>query len=80
MYVNILLLAHLFVNQDLADAGAMIALQLDDISELRVLNHSSVAGKLLLEGLEDLVQIHRLWDPLDRSQGLAAIALLNTKI
>lgn len=80
MDVNVLLLAHFFINQDLADARTMISLQLNDISQLRILNNSPVTGKLLLEGLEDLVQIHRLGNPLNRSQSLTTIALLNAEI
>jgi hypothetical protein len=49
--LNAVLLADALFNKDLADLGAMVALQLDDLAELFVLDNGAVAGKLLFEDL-----------------------------
>ena len=51
VHLELLLLGQADLDEELADAGALVALQLDDLSVLWVVHHRPVAGKLL-EGKE----------------------------
>ena len=74
------LLDDLVVHQERGRAHALVALQLDDRAELGVVDDGAVAAELLLEGLDDLLVVERLVEPLDGGQGLAAVALLDADV
>jgi len=64
-------------NQELSDLLALVALELNHLTQLRVGGDATIAGELLLDELEDLLPVKPLRKTLDGSQGLSAIALLN---
>jgi hypothetical protein len=63
------------IGQEILDIFALIALQLDHLSHLRVGDDGAIAGELLLDHLEDLLLVEFLGQALDRGQGFATIAL-----
>jgi hypothetical protein len=65
----------LLVREEVLDVFALVALKLDYLSHLRVRDDGAIAGKLLLDHLEDLLLVEFLRQSLDRGQGLASIAL-----
>lgn len=73
--LSIKLQSFLLVGQEFLDVLTLITLQLDDFTHLGVYHNGSIAGKLLLDHLEDLLLVKLLWESLDRGQGLASIAL-----
>jgi hypothetical protein len=70
--------AVVLVDEEVPDQLALVALELDHLTELPVEDGGAIAGKLLLDDFEDLSLVKLLGKSLDRSQGLASIALLNT--
>lgn len=78
-------LDHLLVNATLPDKesqdlGALIALKLNDRSEIGILNKRSIAGKILLENLEHALLVKGRGESLNGRQGLASVTLLNADI
>lgn len=73
--LGIKLQALLLVGQELLDILALITLELDDFTHLRVNYNGAIAGKLLLDDLEDLLLVKLLRQSLDSGQRLASIAL-----
>ena len=65
----------LLVGQELLDILALISLELNHLAHLRVVDDGAIAGKLLLDDLEDLLLVKLLGQTLDRRQRLASIAL-----
>ena len=65
------------LNEELADVLALVALQLNHFSILRVLDHSTIAGKFLLERLHQFLFIVIIRDALDSGEGLPAVPLLD---
>jgi len=65
------------VGKKLLDILALIALELDHLAHLRVVDDGAIASELLLDDLEDLLLVELLRQALDRRQGLTTIALLN---
>jgi hypothetical protein len=63
------------IRQEILHILALIALQLDHLAHLRVGNDGAIAGKLLLDNLEDFLLVELLGEALDRGQGFATIAL-----
>jgi hypothetical protein len=59
---------------------SLITLKLNHVAGLFIVDDGSVAGKLLFDNLENLLQIELGWNSFDCSQGLATIALLNTNV
>lgn len=47
--------SHLF--EELADVLPLVALQLDNLSVLRMLHHGSIASELLLRNFDDLLEV-----------------------
>lgn len=58
----------------------MVPLELDDLAELVVLDEGAVAGEFLLEGLQDLLWVILVGDPLERGERLAPVALLDPDV
>lgn len=58
--------ALLLVGQEVLDILALVALELDDFAHLGVCDYGAIAGKLLLDHLEDLLLVEFLWQSLDR--------------
>lgn len=63
------------IDEEFLDVLALVALQLDHLAHLRVDNNGAIAGKLLLDDLENLLLVKLLWQALDRGQSLATITL-----
>lgn len=73
--LGIQLEALLLVDEEFLHILALVSLQLDHLSHLRVDDNRAIAGKLLLDHFEDLLLVEFLGESLDCSQGLASIAL-----
>jgi hypothetical protein len=67
--------ALLLVGHKVLHIFALVSLQLDHLSHLRVGDNGAITGKLLLDDFENLLLIKLLGQALDRGQGLATIAL-----
>lgn len=70
--------AFLLVGQEVLHIFTLVALELDDFAHLGVAHDGAIAGKLLLDHLEDLLLVKLFGETLDGRQGLAAIALCAT--
>lgn len=55
--LGLLLGQELSVDEELSDRGPLVALELNDLAGLGVLDDGAVARELLLEGLEDLLGV-----------------------
>lgn len=75
--LGVKLQAVLLVGEELLDILALIALELDHLAHLGIVDDGAIASEFLLDDLEDLLLIEFLGKTLDRSQGLTSIALLN---
>jgi hypothetical protein len=64
----------LLIDQELLYILALVALELDHLAHLRVVDDGAIAGELLLDHLEDLLLVELLREPLHRRQCLATIA------
>ena len=56
------------------DILALVALKLNHLAHLGVIDDGAIAGEFLFDDLEDLLLVEFLWQALDRSQGLTTIA------
>jgi len=72
--------ALLLVDKEVFHGIALVALELDHVAGLLIVHNGTVAGKLLLDDLEDLFEIELGRDALDGGQGLATIALLDADV
>jgi hypothetical protein len=63
------------VDEEVFHGIALVALELDHVAGLLIVHNGTVAGKLLLDDLEDFLEIELGRDALDGGQGLATIAL-----
>jgi len=78
--LRIKLEAFLLVNEEFLNILALIALELDHLSHLSVIDDGAIAGKLFLDDLENLLLIEFLRKTLNGGQGFTTIALLNTNV
>lgn len=67
-----------FLNKKVEDVLALIALELDYLAHLFVLNHIAVAAEVFLEILEYLVVAEVLLQPLNCCKALLSIPLLHS--
>ncbi|KAB8356450.1 hypothetical protein FH972_024033 [Carpinus fangiana] len=65
--------AILLIGEKFLDVLALVALQLDHLAHLGVDDDGAIAGKLLLDDLENLLLVKLLGQALDRGQSLATI-------
>lgn len=65
------------VDQEFLDIFALIPLELDHLAHLSIVDDGAIAGKFLLDDLENLLLIEFLREALNRGQSLTTIALLN---
>jgi hypothetical protein len=65
----------LLIDQELLHILALVALELDHLAHLRVVDDGAIAGEFLLDDLEDLLLVELLRQALDGGQCLATIAL-----
>jgi len=70
----------LLVDEKLLHDISLVALKLDHVAGLFIVDYGAIAGELLLNDLEDLLEVELGWNALDGGQGLAAIALLNAYV
>lgn len=66
--------ALLLVGQEVLNIFALVTLELDHLTHLRVSDDGAITGELLLDDLEDLLLVKLLGQPLDGGQRLATIA------
>lgn len=70
----------LLIGHELLDIFTLIALELNHLSHLGVVDDGAIAGELLLDDLENLLLVELLGQTLDRGQSLATITLLNADV
>ena len=70
----------LLVRQEGADVVALVALELDDIADFFVVHDGAIAGELLLDDLEDLLEVEFAGDAGHGRQCLATITLLDADL
>ncbi len=64
----------LLIGQEFLHILALVALELDHLAHLGVVDDGAIASELLLDHFEDLLLVEFLWQALDRGQCLATIA------
>lgn len=69
---------HTYLDQKGRNILALVTLELDDLSKLRILHDHAVAAKLLLQVLENLVVVKLLFQSLNSCQTFSSIPLLHT--
>jgi hypothetical protein len=67
----------LLVGEEILNVLALVALELDYLTHLCVVDDRSIASELLLDHLENLLLVKLLRKTLDSGQGFASIALLD---
>jgi len=70
----------LFVNKKFLNVFPLIALKLNHLTHLRVIDDGAIAGEFLLDDLQYLLLVELLGKPLYGSQGFTTIALLNSNM
>jgi len=78
--LSIKLQPFLFVDEELLDILALIALELNYLTHLAIIDDSAIAGKLLLDDLKNFFLVKFLGESLDRGQRLSSISLLDTYV
>jgi len=76
-------LAHLvasFIGKEVHNLCAMIALKLDHLPHVLILNDGAIASIFLLESFQESFRIVLFGQPLDSRQGLATVALLDANM
>ena len=73
-------LANSFLHKEVSHILSLVALKLDNLAELRVLDNSTVAAKVLLEGLDKFLEAQSLGQSLNGCEGLSTIPLLDTDV
>ena len=68
----------LLIDEELLHIFALVALELNHLAHLRVVDDGAIAGELLLDHLQDLLLVEFLRQALDGRQCLATIALCRT--
>src|ERR1700761_4550614 len=69
----------LLVNQEFLHIFTLVALELNHLAHLRVVDDGAIAGELLLDHLEDLLLVEFLGQSLDGRQSLTTIAFCEEK-
>lgn len=64
-----------FVNKEILHDIALVALELNHSSGLLIIDNSAVAGELLLDDFEDLLEVELGRNSFNSGQGLTTIAL-----
>merc|ERR1719453_2977814 len=77
---DVVLLHELRLHEELLDVASLVALNLDDLTQLVVVDDGAVAVELLLELLENLLLVVRGIHALHRRQGLPTIPLLDAYV
>jgi len=70
----------LLISQEFLHILALVALELDHLAHLRVVDDGAIAGEFLLDHFENLLLVELFGQALHRGQGLATIALLDTDV
>lgn len=77
MNLKLLLLDNANLQEKLANVFPLVTLKLNDLAVLGMLNHSTITGKFLFEGLHKLLLVIVVRDALDRGERLPAVSLLD---
>lgn len=80
MNLDLALVHDLLIDEELGHGLSLVALQLDDVAELGVLDNGAVAAKLLLEHLQHLLKVDLLRDAGRGRERLAPVALLDADV
>jgi hypothetical protein len=78
--LDVLLPCHAGLDEERGDALAVVALELDDLAEVLVLDDDAAAAEVALEVAQDPGVVEAGADPLHRGQRLAAVALLHAQV
>lgn len=70
----------LLVDQKLIDILPLIALELDHLPHLRIIDNVAIACEFSPQRLEDFLRVELLGQTLDSSQCLTVVALLNPNV
>lgn len=80
MNLDGLFLDNMLINEKLRNFLALVTLELNDVTELGMLDNGAVAAKILLEHFENFFEIHLLGNATGGGEGLATVALLNANV
>lgn len=72
--------ANLLIHQKVLDIGSLIALKLNNLLIFLVLLNGSVAGKILLKGLANALNVQIIGETSDGRDTLATISLLHSNV
>lgn len=78
MDLDVLLWQLQLANQELRHFNSLITLQLDNLTQLLILDNVTVASKIFLQNLQDFLQVILNWQTLHSGQGLTTVTLLDT--
>lgn len=78
--LDVLLGNQQLLDQELRHLHSLVSLQLDDLSHLVILDDVTVAGKILLQNLQNLLQVILSGHTLHSGQGLTSVTLLDTDV
>jgi len=68
------------VDEEFLHNITLIALKLDHVASLVIVDDGAVAGELFFDDLEYLFKVEFGWDTLDGGQGFTTITLLDTDV
>ena len=80
MNLDVALLRDALLNEESSNLLTLVALKLDDLAKLLVINNGAVACKLLLEGLQELLLVIFLGNALESGKSLTSVPLLDTDV
>lgn len=81
MDLDVFLLAHGTINEELGDLLTMVTLELDNIHPaILVLDNTAITGKILLENFQDLLRVNILRETFNGGQSFTSITLMQTDI
>merc|ERR1719204_1012181 len=78
MHLQLIVLHETTLDQHLTDFLPLVSLKLNNLAILRMLNHSSIAGKLLLGNFHDFLEVILCRESLDSGEGFPSVSLLNS--
>eukprot|EP00276_Gloeochaete_wittrockiana_P014136 CAMPEP_0184332200 /NCGR_PEP_ID=MMETSP1089-20130417/1427_1 /TAXON_ID=38269 ORGANISM="Gloeochaete wittrockiana, Strain SAG46.84" /NCGR_SAMPLE_ID=MMETSP1089 /ASSEMBLY_ACC=CAM_ASM_000445 /LENGTH=141 /DNA_ID=CAMNT_0026655473 /DNA_START=129 /DNA_END=554 /DNA_ORIENTATION=- len=77
---DLLVADHALSHDKVADVLALVALELDDVAELGVVDDGAVAAELLLEGLQETGKVDLRRNALHGREGLLSVSLLDADV
>lgn len=80
MDLDVLLWQLQLASQEIRNLDSLVTLQLDNLSQVVVVNDVTVTGEVLLQYLQDLLQVVLVRYTLNSRQSLTTVTLLNTYV